>query len=1173
MPYKNHQAILIEALIAGGLTAIGFATGQGPLLILATMAAGIGTSWTANVAAQGFQYWCKDWVTDRGVLNPDISEALILAFKNAIKVLEHEWKQHPHYLTLRHTKPNEAKLTLIPFQWLREDAISLFHKSTRLSSALQQPEVSSVMHQDETHARHFFAEKLDDYLYGHDETLLNFLERRLADAWLVQFELILKDSGEIGTHAWRAYQQLWQTSLRGAVNQLEQNSAQTLIALNWLQAWAQRLELPQRDSTGEDVLGKALDPVHVRLDEIKDSVERTETGIERIEKSLEQIDRKLSDVRLSIVSDSGISSLNEQSPPFDEVRLPTPEHFVGRSQELRWLMKRLREGGVTGITALGGMGGIGKTALAAVAIQRLRKEGYFRDGIAVELCLGKTDANEVVRQVLARFEPKRRQPETDDLPKLIDFAHQLLDGKDALIVLDNVEPGLDVERVVTPLRAASTTLLLTARQALPHIVVPIEGSRSLDLLSLKAAIDLFTLSFGRHNVQDLSSIEFDAVQDIIKALDRHTLAVKLAGAYAFDCKRDLQVLRKELQDPRQALKLPDGDTPRAVALAFARSVDTLTNDARKLFAALAAFNTVGFGRQAALAVGNALDLTSSEESLDLLVRRALVEVSVDDEMPESSDRERQRFHPLIRAFATQEFESWSQDEREVAYHAVATYYSHYADNLPYAALSIDEMNIIGALEWAYACGISTLVAIICSCLHTFWRDRARTAEILHYLPWGMEAAEEMSKATNRYEDRLRAAKLALTYAQVLREIGNLDEAEQRLLGLRDIFQKELDQQGEAEALTALGQISRLRGQLEEAGKYYEQSLPLFRNVQDRQGEGEILTYLGQIAKDSGQLEKAQNYYEQSLIIHRKMQNLRGQGWNLSYLGRIAHYREQLQQAEHYYQEALIIDRKIQDRRSEAWVLGWLGQIATVHGHIEEAEHYYQNALVLHRQIQDRRGEGTIPHLLGRIAEIRGQFTEAQACYEQSLTIFRDIQDRRSIGWRLCDLGRVAHTRSRLENAKGQLENARSCYEQSLALLRQVHDRQGEAEVLTHFGWFALATGELDDGSDLLQQALTIHREVEYKSGECLTLSLLSEIALARGQYGIANDLFKQSLAMAQKGENRLLQCRLLSSGALVAKARGDLVATESFSRESQSILADIHTDLDIANTFLSYSPS
>jgi len=75
-------------------------------------------------------------------------------------------------------------------------------------------------------------------------------------------------------------------------------------------------------------------------------------------------------------------SSTPQEPPFDEALLLQPARFVGRAEDLHWLLKQLQKGGVTGITAATrGMGGIGKTTLAAVAVHQLRAEGRFQDGI------------------------------------------------------------------------------------------------------------------------------------------------------------------------------------------------------------------------------------------------------------------------------------------------------------------------------------------------------------------------------------------------------------------------------------------------------------------------------------------------------------------------------------------------------------------------------------------------------------------------------------------------------------------------------------------------------------------------------------------------------------------------------------------------------------------------
>ncbi|HEV2238873.1 MAG TPA: NB-ARC domain-containing protein, partial [Ktedonobacterales bacterium] len=292
-----------------------------------------------------------------------------------------------------------------------------------------------------------------------------------------------------------------------------------------------------------------------------------------------------------------------QGPPFDEGLLPAPDRLVGREGDLAWLLDRLRAGQTAAITALRGLGGIGKSALAAVAIRRLRAEGRFPDGIAVVLAAGLSDPATVLAQALTRFDPLRRPPEASDLAGLAETAQRLLAGKQTLIVLDNVEPGWPVERVVAPLTAAGATVLLTARQALGG-AVPAGGSRELELLRPEEALELFAQSYGKGTTAGLSAAERAAAERITSTLEYHTLAVKLAGSYAAETHRDLGALAGELE--RDPLGVPDGETPRGVALALGRSIAALDGDARRLFGALATFATAEFGRQAALALGAAL---------------------------------------------------------------------------------------------------------------------------------------------------------------------------------------------------------------------------------------------------------------------------------------------------------------------------------------------------------------------------------------------------------------------------------------------------------------------------------------------------------------------------------------------------------------------------------------
>jgi hypothetical protein len=141
------------------------------------------------------------------------------------------------------------------------------------------------------------------------------------------------------------------------------------------------------------------------------------------------------------------------------------------------------------------------------------------------MCTGLTSAVEVLRTVHTRFDPQRRTPEANALPSLAATAHRLLDGTDALFVLDNVEPALKIEQVVAPLRATGVTLLLTARETLSPDAVSADASRRLELLEEKDAVDLLAEYYGRNAALDLTPSERAVAERIVEILGRHTLAV------------------------------------------------------------------------------------------------------------------------------------------------------------------------------------------------------------------------------------------------------------------------------------------------------------------------------------------------------------------------------------------------------------------------------------------------------------------------------------------------------------------------------------------------------------------------------------------------------------------------------------------------------------------------
>src|SRR5262249_48158162 len=141
------------------------------------------------------------------------------------------------------------------------------------------------------------------------------------------------------------------------------------------------------------------------------------------------------------------------------------------------------------------------------------------------LCQHVRDAGELLNLVLARFDPTM-QVQPQDAAAWSAVTGKLLKGKDALIVLDNIESDERIAPAVQLLREAGVTLLLTASQQLSDDVIPSDATQRLGLLAPEEALSLFAQKYGRTGSEVLSAKEHSAAERIVKALGWHTFAVR-----------------------------------------------------------------------------------------------------------------------------------------------------------------------------------------------------------------------------------------------------------------------------------------------------------------------------------------------------------------------------------------------------------------------------------------------------------------------------------------------------------------------------------------------------------------------------------------------------------------------------------------------------------------------
>lgn len=406
---------------------------------------------------------------------------------------------------------------------------------------------------------------------------------------------------------------------------------------------------------------------------------------------------------------------------------PRPQtSFIGRASETAAIHRELARPSVRLLTLVG-PGGIGKTRLALHAA--LTAPGFDDGRWFVDLA-GIADPTLVLPQIAQTLGIRLR----GDRPAPEQIVAQL-DGRDALIVLDNFEHLLDGAPVISQLLALTTGVKILATSRAPlnlaheqlFSVPPLRASGSADA-ERGDAVELFLQRSRAFRAgYDPAPADLAAIVSICDQLAGLPLAIELAAARTRVMAP--QAILGRLSQPLRFLASGPNDAPerhRSMREAIAWSYRLLPDEQSALLRAMGVFaGTIPL--DGLEAVASRAGIAEPETTIELVTR--LVDASMVEALDRSDGEPRFVVAATVREFVVDELEARGELIALRDCHAawvdalaeqIAADFEGPHEHIAFARSRIELGNIRSALDWSLERGSLDRAVRIVSALGVFW---------------------------------------------------------------------------------------------------------------------------------------------------------------------------------------------------------------------------------------------------------------------------------------------------------------------------------------------------------------------------------------------------------------------------------------------------------------------
>lgn len=706
---------------------------------------------------------------------------------------------------------------------------------------------------------------------------------------------------------------------------------------------------------------------------------------------------------------------------------PAVDHFTGRQEELGEVVELLEgERERLAVVTISGSPGVGKSALAIAAAHRLCAS--YPDGQLFVDLAGAGGQPRDAGDVLARFLRDLGVPGVD-IPVAIEERAALFRDRIArrrmLVVLDNAANDAQVRPLLPGSKLCG--VIVTSRRRLAGLDV----SLRVQLAELPHADAVGLLG----SLAGAAGVDSAAAARIVRSCGNLPLAVRIVGTKLRALPHlSATAMAARLDDERHRLdELVSGD--REVRAGFLVSYEQLGADQQRGFRLLALLPGPDFGAWAA-ACATGAGLRAAERLIDGLVEANLVECV-------SPDRQRFRFHDLIRLIATEQVEAA----------AVAAEREEALDRILLTHLQL---------------GQRADAALAFGGLHRFSLPPPAPylAELVRDAPgWFDDEADNLIAAVEtaaRGGRHLTTCRLSATLIAYLELRGRWNEivcvSQLSLIAAEALNSPYWT----AYAYFALGLAARERHDVEPAQRYFGLCLQALPAADDPRLEMVTLLAIGVGLRFLGRYEEATESFRSGLARLSTSDEPHWVAYTKRELAVIHRYRGERETAQAYLNDAADEFVLLGDRRWEAACLRELGVIARDNGDHPAALKLLGTARDIFASLGDARREGAAWRSLAYTHRAMGDIPAAETCCRRSREVFARTLDAHGAA---CT--QVLH--AELVAARGETGNALRHLHGALATFRASGDPRWTGKALLTLGDVLAAAGDSEQAVQVRQE--------------------------------------------------------------------------------------------------------